>query len=188
MPLELRSIIKDLSLGKINKDNAIKVLITLIENSENERIRISAIKVLGKIKLKTNLIFDVLEGVFISDSSEKIRMSAFEVLKKSFPIKSLKPISHAIQSEYGDFLVSLVVYLEENMENSLARNILIRKIKTFDQNYLNFILMGSKLESLDFINLKNIILNYLLCLSYNALYFHRHKIPLALDFYDLNFS
>lgn len=188
MPLEPRSIIKDLTLGKINKDTAINLLLALIENSENERIRISAIKVLGKIKSKTNFVFGVLEDLFISDSSEKIRITAFEVLKKTYPIKSLKPISHAIQKESGDFLASLVLYLEENMEISLAKIILIRKIKNFDQKYLNFVLMGSKLESLDFINLKAIILNYLMYLSYDALYFHRHKIPVALDYYDFNFS
>jgi len=180
MPLKPKSILKNFKLGKIDKETAIKGLITLIDNSENDTIRENSIEILGEIGSNNKSLFKILEYLFISDSNEKIRISAFNALKKIFPLEAFKPISHAIEKENGDFLVSLAQFLEE-------MKFLINKIKIFDSNYLNFILKGTDLKALNFIDLKELIFNYLMYISFNYLYFHRHKIPLALDFYDINF-
>ncbi|MBD3211156.1 MAG: hypothetical protein GF311_01005 [Candidatus Lokiarchaeota archaeon] len=149
-------------------------------------IRLDSIEILGNIGSNHKSLFILFENLFISDSDERIRISAFNILKKLFPIKAIRPISHAIEREDSDLLISLIEFLEE-VRFSKRRDLLIEKIKTFNKRYLNFLVIDSNLGNLRYIELKEIILNYRMYLSFESLYFHRHKIPLALDFYDFNF-
>jgi len=186
MSLKPKSILKGFNLRKLDKETAIKALILLINNSENEIIREESIEILGEIGSDSMSLFNILEDLLISDSNERIRILSFNLLKKNFPSEAIRPITYAVQMENGDFLISLIEFLEE-LEISKAKKFLIKKIKSFDKIYLKFILNGSNLKNLDFIELKEIIFNYIMYLSFNSLYFHRNKIPLALDFYDINF-
>ena len=185
MSLKPQSILKDFNLRKIDKETAIKALITLIYNSENDTIRENSIKILGKLGYNTSPLFKIFEDLLVSDLNENIRISAFKVLKKNFPSEAIAPILYAIGRENGDFLV-LLIEVSGRLNISIINKFLIKKIKTFDKIYLEFFLKEDDLKNLDFIELKEMIFNYVMYDSFKSLYFHRHKILLALDFYDLN--
>jgi hypothetical protein len=186
MSLKPKLILRDFNSGKISKDSAIKTLIYLINISENNLLRLDSIEILSTIGSNHKSLFILFENLLISDSDERIRIASFNILKKLFPIKAIRPISHAIEREDGDLLISLIEFLEE-VRFPKRRELLIKKIKTFNKTYLNFLVIDSNLGNLRYIELKEIILNYLMYLSFESLYFHRHKIPLALDFYDFKF-
>ncbi|TXT64601.1 MAG: hypothetical protein BAJALOKI3v1_190042 [Promethearchaeota archaeon] len=186
MSLKPKLILENFNSGKISKEFAIKTLIFLIIESKNDLVRFDSIEILGTIGSNHKSLFLLFEVILISDSNEKIRIAAFNILKKCFPIKAIKPISHAIEWENGDLLIFLIEFLEE-IRFPKRRELLIKKIKTLNKRYLNFIVMDANLGNLRYTELKEIILNYLMYMSFESLYFHRHKIPLALDFYDFNF-
>ena len=58
---------------------------------------------------------------------------------------------------------------------------LIQKIKNLENKFLTPELNFMKLENLDLLQLKNIIYDYLMSNSLENLYFHRRKIPFAVD-------
>ena len=61
---------------EIEKKNAVKLFESLINNSDNEEIRYSALEFIGKIALDDKKTFEVIENCLISDESPLVRFEA----------------------------------------------------------------------------------------------------------------
>ena len=182
----------DLTLYRINKDyeekildqySASELLISLIENSDNEEFRAECVKFLSKIGFNDQKIFKFLENLLISDTSESVRIAAFKAIKKNFLLKAVKPIVWLIENEKSLLLIPLIEALAE-IDCLKCKKVLINKIKEFSREKLKISLKNADLERINLEKLKEIFFNHLFNKSLDALYFHRHKIPLAFDFYD----
>ncbi len=177
------TIYKDYEEKILDQHSASELLISLIENSDSEELRVECVKILCKIGFKSHKIFKFLENLLISDINESIRRTAFKGIKKNFLLKALKPIMWSIENEKTLLLIPLIEVLAE-IDCLKCKRILIDKIKKFDEEYLRISLDNADLEKINIDKLKETFFNYLFTNSLNALYFHRHKIPLAFDFYD----
>lgn len=166
----------------INKKSASEVLINLVENSQDDNLREESINYIKKIGLKNQSIFEFLENLFISDLNEHIRNAAFNAIKKNFKDKAIKPALYAISKEESfSILIPVIEFLIENFNPLSCKDLLIKKIKNLDNKSLKHDLNLMKLENLNLLRLKNIIYDSLLRNSLENLYFHRRKIPFAVD-------
>jgi len=165
----------------IDKRSASEVLINLIENSQDEDLREESIEYLKKIGLKNQDIFEFLENLFISDENANIRGVAGKAIMKNFKEKAIKPALYAISRERGLILIPIIEFLIKNFNPFSCKDVLIQKIKNLDNKFLTYDLNLMNLENLNLLRLKNIIYDSLLRNSLENLYFHRRKIPFAVD-------
>lgn len=164
------------------KRSASESLINLVENSQDEELREESIKYIKKIGLKNQSTFEFLENLFISDLNANIRGAAFKAIKKNFKDKAIKPALYAISKErHFNILIPVIEFLIENFNPLSCKGLLIQKIKNLDNKSLKYDLNLMKLDNLNLIRLKNIIYDSLLSNSLENLYFHRRKIPFAVD-------
>ncbi|MHA1343345.1 MAG: hypothetical protein ACTSQG_05130, partial [Promethearchaeota archaeon] len=155
----------------LDKKSAIEQLITLIENSNYQRVRLESIKFLGKIPVHNNAVFGLLENLLISDKSESIRNVAAQVLKKNYLNKSLVPMKWALQHDDSPYSLRTIfmtlIKITKNLEiqdNLNSRAILIEEIKKSQYKEFNLgfeILCETRgIEKLSIKELAEILINY----------------------------
>ncbi len=129
--------------GEINKQDALDLLTVLIENSENDSLRLKSLNALQELNFRSEDLYNLLEHLLISDENEEIRSLAGKILILSFSEKKLKPIMWAIENETSySCLSSLFEYIRE-AENfnhhkvllSFLMNILHRLMKRRQLNF-----------------------------------------------------
>jgi len=96
--LEPKEIYNNFLLGKIDKSSVISYYVSLLEKSYKERLRIDALKLLGKLGLKSHFYFKFLEYLLISDEDNIIKAYATKFLIKSFPNRASRPIQWALEN------------------------------------------------------------------------------------------
>ena len=90
--------------GKIDKSSVINYFISLIEKSNKNRIRIDALKFLGKLGLKSDFYFKLLEYLLIADEDYGIKACAAKLLINNFPSRAFSPIQWALENVDWDSL------------------------------------------------------------------------------------
>ena len=87
------------SSGEISKNLALEQLTVLIENSENDSLRLKSLNTVQELNFRNEDLYNLLEHLLLSDENEKIRSLAGKILILSFSEKELKPIMWAIENE-----------------------------------------------------------------------------------------
>ncbi|MFX0021925.1 MAG: hypothetical protein ACFE9S_06335 [Candidatus Hermodarchaeota archaeon] len=138
MDLTPDGIYEDLKKNKIKKYTAFDLLVSLVENSDNENIRLKAIENLEKFESNNESLYKFLENLLISDSNNKVRIAATKFLKKKFLDKAINPLKWAITHETDyECLVEIIQSLER-IKNDESKAILVKKIKEILKiKYLN---------------------------------------------------
>ena len=132
MELTPKKIYEDFRLKNIDKNSAAELLTSLIENTEDDDIRLKAIEFMYKIGIQNEKIFNLLENLLISDLNGNIRCAATNYLKKFFLEKSLPLLKWAIQyeSDYNCMIVLIQTLVElNNAESKLLLVDMIKRIK-----------------------------------------------------------
>ncbi|MFX1326522.1 MAG: hypothetical protein ACFE91_00060 [Promethearchaeota archaeon] len=114
---------KRYSKGNIDKENVAELLISLIEGSDDTKIRIESIKILERINFQDENIFNILENYLISDENENIRAIAAKYIIYNFPEDGFSALRWTIQHE----------------KSPLVLKIFFDSINRFDTPQLNFI-------------------------------------------------
>ena len=108
MELSPEKIYDDIKAGNLDKTSAIESLISIVENSDNDDIRVKSLEILEKIEVNSDLVFKFLENLMISDSSVKIRNTAASFVKKHFQDRALNIMKWALKYEMDyDILVTI---------------------------------------------------------------------------------
>ncbi len=139
MSLNPERICEEFENNNLDKHTAFDLLISLIENSENENVRVKSIESLEKIGIFNGLTFTILENLLISDSNGKIRKAAAKIIEKKFSNeKALIPLKWAIKHESNyDCLITIIKTLEK-IKSKEAKAILIDQLKKIRKTkYLN---------------------------------------------------
>lgn len=124
----------------INKHTAFDLLISLIENSDNEDIRLSSLKFLEKIGIINKHYFNIIENMLISDSNVKIRITSAELLQKMFFDNTLAPLKWALRHETDYKCLIIIIQSLEKINNNESKLVLfdetkkIMKIKYLNKN------------------------------------------------------
>ncbi|MFW9877723.1 MAG: leucine-rich repeat domain-containing protein [Candidatus Thorarchaeota archaeon] len=136
MELTPDKIYKDFLKNNLDKPSATKLLLSLIENSENDKFRADCIKELDHIGVRDRLTFKFLENLLISDSNEIIRNCAAVALRNNFFDRILEPMKWALIHEESpsclntiySTLIKIIHDLAFN-PNPLAKLTLLTEIK-----------------------------------------------------------
>ncbi|MHA2006485.1 MAG: leucine-rich repeat domain-containing protein [Promethearchaeota archaeon] len=137
MELSPKKIYKAFLKHNLDKPSATKLLLSLIENSESEHVRIESIEELIKIGAKDVETFKLIENLLISDSSDLVRNLAAKSLRKNFLFKSLSPMKWALIHETSTLcLKSIYLALVEILRNlvlsahPIAKSLLLSEVET----------------------------------------------------------
>ena len=170
----------------LDKRTTTELLTAIIENSDEESLRVSALKYLSKLGLN-NSFFEILEQTIISDSNQTIKLFAIELIRENFLNEALPLINWAIQYEKSYLLkVSLIKVLKEIQDDGLKQSIInyLDQLShesyekwNFKQKYDIVIknLLKNDIKYLTQNQLADILLNYITILelsqSYQYLYY-----------------
>jgi len=129
MELNPIRIYEDYNNNRLDKSTAIKQLISIIENYDDDTTREDSIKVLNNIKLLNENLFALFENLLLSDSSDNIRNAAANYLSVNHLNKGLPVFKWSIQHEKSYNCLLTVVKALEKINSGESKNILIEQIK-----------------------------------------------------------
>ena len=129
MELSPKKISEEFCNNNIDKHSAIKLLISLIENSEEDHIRIESLMVVRGIGYYNNNFYKFLENLLISDSNTRIRIIACDMIRKEYLEKALNPMKWALRYEKDIDCLNIIIGVFSSMENSESKSILIKEVK-----------------------------------------------------------
>ena len=118
-----RDILLDIKNGIINKSEAIKFLISLIENSDDVDFRIECINTIGNIKVNNNNAFKVLENCLISDENLLIRAAAGEIIVKYYLNEALRALNWTIENEDSLLVLATIFKVLKDINDNLSVNL-----------------------------------------------------------------
>lgn len=177
MSLTPKKIYLEFKDKKINQATAYVLLTSLVDNSDDEIIRLESIINLDKIGLINDNLFNFLENLLVSDSNRKIRYAAAQLLKNRFLEKAINPMKWAIKHETDyECLITITQSLEE-IKTPESKLILLNEVKKIIKTkYLNKerkvenkkfkkvikkLLKAKKVDSFTHTELAKILINYL---------------------------
>ncbi|MFX1375820.1 MAG: leucine-rich repeat domain-containing protein [Promethearchaeota archaeon] len=130
-------IYKDFLENKLDKSATVKLLLSLIENSDNDKARAECIKDLSLLGINDEYVFKILENLFISDSSELIRNSAALTLQNNYLDIIFEPMKWAMIHEESpcclNTIYSTLIKILNNFlndPNPLVKPTLISEVKS----------------------------------------------------------
>ncbi len=98
---------KDLSTGDLVRENAVELLISLIEGSDNIEIRVESIKTLENLNVQSEKIFKILENYLISDENAIVRASVAKYIIHNYLEYGLSALRWAIHHERSPLVLNL---------------------------------------------------------------------------------
>ena len=163
--------------NNLDKQSAAKLLISLIDNCESDKVRVESIQALEKIKIDDNKSFRFLENLLISDSSERVRNSAALILKNLYINRALEPMKWAlIHEESPSCLNTIHTTLIKIIKNMVENNqqILYSEVKKIREREFRISLEQlSKVKSIEKLTnkeLAEILINYFTFLLLKKIY------------------
>ncbi|MBD3253748.1 MAG: hypothetical protein GF383_01580 [Candidatus Lokiarchaeota archaeon] len=130
-------ILEEYDRGTIDKLSALNLLITLINNSNDNNERCQCVKFLERLLHLGLPVFKFLENLMVSDSHSEIRILSSSLIAKYFQNKAQKLLKWVLdhEKEYN-CLVSAIQNLQ-SIEHPYAKELLVEEIqKILNTNYL----------------------------------------------------
>jgi len=154
--------------NRLDKPSATKLLLSLIENSDNDRVRIESINELVNLRVKDDKTFKVLESLIISDSSEFVRNNAALALRNLFFDKSLAPMKWALIHEESPSCLKTIydtlIQIIQNFLKCSAKTILLSEVRKIRKKEfkIGFEIISEKYKESDLSKneLASILINY----------------------------
>ena len=134
MGLTPNKIYRNYLLKNYHEGYAIELLKVLIEYSEDDFTRAECVRILKKYTRKNKTIFQLLERLVISDSSEIVRYSAAKALKERYFLESLKIFSWILYHDPSINCKIIVLKALVKINNNNTNLILIEQINQIKHN------------------------------------------------------
>ncbi|KKN59095.1 hypothetical protein LCGC14_0545380 [marine sediment metagenome] len=120
--------------GKLNRDKAAELLISLIEGNDDTDVRVRSIKALEKMELQNKQIFKILESYLISDEAAILRATAAEYLIQNFLEESISPLNWVIQHDTSPLI--LKIFLDNlNKFDNIKFELISKKLHTRETEF-----------------------------------------------------
>ncbi|MFX1378779.1 MAG: hypothetical protein ACFFA4_06760 [Promethearchaeota archaeon] len=98
---------KRISTGDLTRENATEHLISLIEGSDDTRIRIMSIKILEKLNFQNENLFKIMENCLVSDESAIIRAVVAKYIIQNYLEEGISALIWALQHETSPLVLIL---------------------------------------------------------------------------------
>ena len=131
-------IFQNVSDKKISKNEALKLLESLINESYNPEIRVSVIQIIEKLSTFNESVYSILEKALISDESDLVRFMAARTIINNFKIYDDTPLYYALENEDSIYVLRNLFQLCLNSDRKLLKRlqeiILMRISKFYNLN------------------------------------------------------
>ena len=107
-PLKPHKIIDEVKKGIISKSHATEILISLIEGSDDYKIRAESIIGLDQIEFKTEQIFKIIENILISDNNPLVRNAAAQVITHHYVKEGLNSLKYVITHDKSPIVMKTI--------------------------------------------------------------------------------
>ena len=132
----LKKINHDFKKKKLTLEEATSLLVSLIEGSDNANFRAECIKEFGRIALKDNCTFKILENCLISDENPLVRSTAATIIFLKFPKLSLNPLKFMLHNDKSILVLkSFLDFLETQdyqHSNELKKELILNLVKIYN--------------------------------------------------------
>ena len=142
---------------KISKNEALRLLESLINESNNPEIRVSVIEIVEKLTISNESVYSILEKALISDESDMVRFIAAKALINNFEITDDTPLFYALENEDSVYVLRNLLQLCSISDNKVLKrlqDIMITRLSNFyklNSDDAQFIL---DIDYLDYINFR----------------------------------
>lgn len=109
-------IYKNFQNGDLNKEDAADLLTSIINGSEDAKVRRESIELLEKIDYKDATIFKILENHLVSDENASVRASAAKIIILNFLDEGSKPIEWSSKHEKSPLVIKTIIDTLENQK------------------------------------------------------------------------
>lgn len=177
-PKQILTRLKDRSLSKVV---GIEKLISIIEKSDDHRERLEALEKFKVLHFSEENVFNLMENLLISDSSEKVRLIAAEIIRDDFLSHSYNPMQWALYHESSpkclkiiyETLIAAIKRLENN-GSALNKRILLSLINQIEKKEflieLNVLREKKGINNINHIELIEILINYFTIIYFEKLF------------------
>ena len=195
--------------NNLDKHTAIDLLISIIENSDDDIERIKCVENLKKMGEKNDKIYKIFENLLLADTNEQVRNTAIEAIRERFLYKALAPMKWVIEYESNYYCILNIVKTLVKINDLESKSILINeiqkisKIKYLDKvkridnkkfkKSLKYLLKSKKIESNSQNKLADIIINFKtiseLTKKFYSVYFELdNALVIKLDLADVEYE
>lgn len=126
--------------GTLNNSEAIENLLLLVEQSDDQRIRVNSIEALKRFflndKNKKETIFKILENCVVSDDNISVQCTAAKIIIQQFPKKCKKPILWVIQHEKSAYIKIRLIELFKTIDEEFYNYLYEKFIEIHTRNYI----------------------------------------------------
>jgi Leucine-rich repeat (LRR) protein len=109
--------------GDISKEDAADLLISLINGSEDAKVRTTSIEVLEKLDFNDENTFKILENHLISDENACVRSSAARVIILNFLDEGLEPLEWSTKHDKSPLVIKTIIDTFESKKESSQKAI-----------------------------------------------------------------
>lgn len=103
-----KEIVSQLLKNQINKIDAIDGLISLIEKTDNQSLRIQSMELLNQIEPKSIKLFQLFENLLISDEDELIRKQAVKLLLQNYSEDSYNTLKWSLLNDKSSKVLKVI--------------------------------------------------------------------------------
>ena len=121
--LSPETIYSGLKNKEISKNIAINQLISLIEASNNPKIRSESISILNKLNIRDPKIFKIIENSLLSDESHFVRSSAVNLIGCQFSKEGLDTLTWVLQHEKSPLVIKAIIDLNLDLTDTRFKSL-----------------------------------------------------------------
>ena len=126
--------------GTLNNSEAIENLLLLVEQSDDQRIRVNSIEALKRFflndKNKKETIFKILENCVVSDDNISVQCTAAKIIIQQFPKKCKKPLLWVIQHEKSAYIKIRLIELFKTIDEEFYNYLFEKFIEIHTRKYI----------------------------------------------------
>lgn len=119
---------------KTSKNEAFKLLESLMGESNDPKIRADVIEIIQKLSFASESAYQMVEKALISDESDMVRLNAAMALIGNFKIPEETPLFYALENEQSVYVLKNLLQYCSSSDNALCtkiRNLIYERISKF---------------------------------------------------------
>lgn len=126
--------------GTLNNSEAVESLLLLVEQSDDQSIRVKSIEALKRIflndKNKKEVIFKILENCIVSDGNISVQYTAAKIIIQLFPKKCKKPLLWVIQHDKSAYTKLRLIELFKTLDEPFYNYLFEKFVETHTRKYI----------------------------------------------------
>ncbi len=121
--------------GKLDEKVASERLIAIIESESDEDKRVRSVEILGKISSEQHKNFKIMENLLVSDSNERVRYAATNIILDDYVNKGVKVIKWALRHEKYPKCLSVILKSMNKANPKFLRKTLRNELEKIRKNH-----------------------------------------------------